>query len=1773
MSEFLGHQVLKEVKMLCQHTNSNSNINQVSRLYGTQVERILCDFCCVGDNETWTLETCRTLYALLDSILLQMSQDKGHVHFAATVATVSAIFNLLYRKGRVLSRKLEVESRHLQVVKKLLSLKHFAIAHTHLFSILAHMKLLPRKYRPSQISLGSEINSEISARYISLAVGCWLSMFITVSELDMSSDEYLQSKLLIIDSLDDIHYWIENSNQAEKYNATVFRYALHLLKQVTDIQAEDMSARASPHDFNADSLCVFVVKSYIKSNRADQLPSLVHTIAQLTTFETFKTMWYSVREKVSSFGMSQWIDAIDKLACFGCERKHNFTMVRIISLMIDTLEPTKDEFALLQMIFIRLVLHGMNSTNSAGGASSASGATDVYDVRTPLLNQCLERISTRTFIEVKEPLEKTQYWRCVRMLASEIFDYARSFAVTEKDVRSQGINYTLCRIVCWLMELTQTLLTHSLFEDKESTKIVHAAISKLVRGYILLLPHQVSSSLLQDTTKNGFSCLIKTYYELYDHEEFLRLEHSLGKLAKEFAREGNRLLTTTALHATVVFSSSLAVFCDDDIHIDRLSVRLMAFSDFNLQHGQETAVFLHLVEGLVSYRSFRRIRGVYNTEIVRCLCTVSLSGRQDLCLTRLLMDGKFDTELGVDWSELYAEHYSVWSEVNSFANARHEYETISSCLSTFLADINLLPDTGNTSNDRVLVELFSSLSSNLRQQFQVSVCRRGTWSRSTLEMLQRACNTLIGRVSTKDEHMNLFLRVRQAEIASHVLLSFANGDDINSLPVLKLNHELEIFSEMFKENVAKFDEISSRHVVCPSLLNEIKCGFTDTLFFLETAHMKFCLLDQVVVAASLADTVYSLVGIKLHTNSLCCATLLTKNMLTQSTDVVDHDSSHSSWRRSESVLSRSFREQLDYARLCYRRGKLFEGFTVMETLILQLKLALKSRHIYFAQHESALSETVDSNYFLQYEDEKTIYETNIWCLMAMYIQGLYFRALMSSSLGLLKLSRSTIDEAILLCKRLRLSNLLVVMRLQYNCHIADLTMDAFKATHVVLGDKTLKHDQGVHAHLLEEATRISVYTVQLAIYYGEDSAYSDELYEKSLTATLSLMNRLRGCKEVNTTAWFDWCYGVLSRLTLRHSLFVPVSQANDLIAQGDRWRKKITNQSVLDDILVLRVRSVVNIRRLYSQQASTSSQEFTATCDEVHRLLRTGLDVGVQSPMYDRTIALLFASLALLSGPEKISLTVSAIHVASGANYRRKEMVALLCKSRRSDGEDKIASRMTLFDSVITDLQSGFPSESEIWPAPTRYPMITLCPSPLTAHLSLKDETVREIILIRSSTLVDEPAIMIKLPWALSNYRSKSCPVEVLRGILGTHPGKILHSGNTSREEKIAWWEHRIAQDAQLEELVRSLQREVLGCWWFLLMGDPPDEASHVYSCASGELLEQLCEISEAYNIAVPSFARHMFRLLLQNAMKLSLEQIESVIDGMCVSDKFPSERSKKNRTDDIVYQRAIHQLAVHCHELSQNIADACFNDASKGPALLLFDGDLHEIPWESLPILAQQQFYRIPSRSFALKDSAQGLDVKSCIDVSHALAILNPSGDLLRTEETLLPLLQRNKTCAIVRGTPPHDMCTAMTLYDVLLFFGHGNAQEYLPPSSVWIGWRAVMILMGCSSGALVSQEDMGLDGIVFSYLLAGAPSLVANLWDVTDKDIDRFSLALVGAWFKHADLQVHSTLSSSVSLARTECQLQFLTGAAPVVYGLPVLLRSSNRHCDCRLNQKVCN
>ncbi|KAJ3389091.1 hypothetical protein HDU84_009187 [Entophlyctis sp. JEL0112] len=126
----------------------------------------------------------------------------------------------------------------------------------------------------------------------------------------------------------------------------------------------------------------------------------------------------------------------------------------------------------------------------------------------------------------------------------------------------------------------------------------------------------------------------------------------------------------------------------------------------------------------------------------------------------------------------------------------------------------------------------------------------------------------------------------------------------------------------------------------------------------------------------------------------------------------------------------------------------------------------------------------------------------------------------------------------------------------------------------------------------------------------------------------------------------------------------------------------------------------------------------------------------------------------------------------------------------------------------------------------------------------------------------------------------------------------------------------------------------------------------------------------------------------------------------------------------------------------------------------------------------------------------------------------------------------------------------------------------------------------MGCSSGKLKAPGDFDIAGTALNYLMGGSPAVVGNLWDVTDRDIDRFSRKvltdlnildsqdfaessevrlgssqLVGEGcldrrFFRLDVN-HSgseySLCEAIGRARDICSLPFMVGAAPVVYGVP--------------------
>jgi hypothetical protein len=96
-------------------------------------------------------------------------------------------------------------------------------------------------------------------------------------------------------------------------------------------------------------------------------------------------------------------------------------------------------------------------------------------------------------------------------------------------------------------------------------------------------------------------------------------------------------------------------------------------------------------------------------------------------------------------------------------------------------------------------------------------------------------------------------------------------------------------------------------------------------------------------------------------------------------------------------------------------------------------------------------------------------------------------------------------------------------------------------------------------------------------------------------------------------------------------------------------------------------------------------------------------------------------------------------------------------------------------------------------------------------------------------------------------------------------------------------------------------------------------------------------------------------------------------------------------------------------------------------------------------------------------------------------------------------------------------------------------------------------------------------LDGMISfirrapSYRHLYSPTLVANLWDVTDKDIDKLCQSVLNKMSLNGpDIASQSgkstrqptSLVSAVAESRDSCKLKYLTGAAPVVYGIPFYL-----------------
>lgn len=246
---------------------------------------------------------------------------------------------------------------------------------------------------------------------------------------------------------------------------------------------------------------------------------------------------------------------------------------------------------------------------------------------------------------------------------------------------------------------------------------------------------------------------------------------------------------------------------------------------------------------------------------------------------------------------------------------------------------------------------------------------------------------------------------------------------------------------------------------------------------------------------------------------------------------------------------------------------------------------------------------------------------------------------------------------------------------------------------------------------------------------------------------------------------------------------------------------------------------------------------------------------------------------------------------------------------------------------------------------------------------------------------------------------------------------------------------------------------------------------------------------------------------------------------------------------------------------------DSFTEPTSERCLVLLLDELLHKFPFEALDFFEDRAICRLPSVLFASEYRTSATEVERD-KVSY---ILNPESDLDDTEERLLPLLQslgNEKWKSYVQKKPQNkELHHALARKNSLvMYFGHGGGERVISKDQLELlrndgdGVCSSVILMGCSSGLLHSpNQDKGScnpcsihfepDGLILQYLLLGSPCVIGNLWDVTDRDIDIFTEKLLRFLFQDGQ-----STAQSVASARSACKYRFLTGGAPVCYGLPL-------------------
>uniref|UniRef100_A0A6J0SG72 separase n=1 Tax=Pogona vitticeps TaxID=103695 RepID=A0A6J0SG72_9SAUR len=478
-------------------------------------------------------------------------------------------------------------------------------------------------------------------------------------------------------------------------------------------------------------------------------------------------------------------------------------------------------------------------------------------------------------------------------------------------------------------------------------------------------------------------------------------------------------------------------------------------------------------------------------------------------------------------------------------------------------------------------------------------------------------------------------------------------------------------------------------------------------------------------------------------------------------------------------------------------------------------------------------------------------------------------------------------------------------------------------------------------------------------------------------------------------------------------------------------------------------------------------------------------------------------------------------------NKMRKASVVSACRQLEalSLQEGKADSRAQHLSELQSLFEFSYPTSTELGTETFKKQLrqiphgVTVC---ILTLVSIQPDTVGDLLLL---TRLEKDATPVTIQ--MQSIHSKM-PLSAALGEFDAILQKQKEISNCTEKEE--WWNGRIALDNRMKALIESLERDVLGCWRGALLpaGEDPSLAE-----------EALCLQTRLEECGCQEVDLALLKVMLTGSHLLTPEDVQCLVLGLNSSEPEKAQNLLQEAVDKVGERSA---------------------PASSGHVVLVLDKHLQKLPWENIPCLRGQSVTRLPSLRFLLsyslaKKYQEETVLHQGVNSSNTFYVLNPHTNLPGTEKIFRDWFQSEPGWTGVVGEVPgaDQVPLALEERDLYIYAGHGAGARFVD-SILKVDCRAVALLFGCSSAALAVQGNLEGNGAILKFLMAGCPLVLGNLWDVTDRDIDRYMEALLKNWLKAGS---GAPLLQYVIQSRQAPRLKYMIGAAPIAYGLPVFLR----------------